>query len=106
MITAFVLMFKRIHKHYSKVSDQLSLRVSEVMLLRAGTLPKTSSGKLQRRKTREQFLTGELGREGVRTLGTTGETLTVARHVARSMIGRMSHTASRFFVRAPVEQAS
>lgn len=87
------------------VADQLSLKVSEVVLLAAGTLPKTSSGKLQRRKTREQYLAGELGREGVRTLGSTGETFTVARHLTRSIIGRMSHTAAKLFARDPERQA-
>lgn len=76
------------------VSDQLSLRVAEVVLLKVGQLPKTSSGKLQRRKTREQYLAGTLGNEGVRTLGSSGDTLTVAKHVGRSLLGRMSHVAS------------
>jgi fatty-acyl-CoA synthase len=79
------------------VADQLSLKVAEVILLGAGQLPKTSSGKLQRRKTRDQYLAGELGGEGVRTLGSTGEKLTVARHLARSLLGRASHAASKVF---------
>ncbi len=83
----------------SAVADQLSLRVSDVVLLGAGQLPKTSSGKLQRRKTREQYLAGELGGEGVRTLGATGEKLTVARHLARSLLGRATHAASKVFNR-------
>ena len=87
------------------VADQLSLKVSEVVLLKAGTLPKTSSGKVQRRKTRDQFLSGELGQDGVRTLGTSGETLTVARHLTRSFLGRMTHTASKIFARDPERQA-
>jgi fatty-acyl-CoA synthase len=82
------------------VSDQLSLRVTDVVLLRPGQLPKTSSGKLQRRKTREQYLRGELGREGVRTLGATGEKLTVARHLARGLLGRATHAASKMLARA------
>lgn len=77
------------------VADQLSLKVSEVILLGPGQLPKTSSGKLQRRKTAEQYRNGELGGEGVRTLGSTGEKLTVAKHFARSLFGRASHAASK-----------
>ncbi len=77
------------------VSEQLSLSVADVVLLKVGQLPKTSSGKLQRQKTREQYLSGELGGEGVRTLGTTGETLTVARHLGRSLLGRARHGMSR-----------
>lgn len=79
------------------VADALSLRVADVVLLGPGQLPKTSSGKLQRRKTREQYVRGELGQEGVRTLGTAGEKLTVARHLARSLFGRATHAASRMF---------
>lgn len=36
------------------------LMISEVVLIRAGTLPKTSSGKVQRRQTRELYVRGEL----------------------------------------------
>lgn len=83
------------------VAEQLSLKVSSVVLLSAGQLPKTSSGKLQRRKTREQYLTGVLGKEGDRTLGSNGEKLTVARHVAKSLWGRATHTATKLFSRTP-----
>ncbi|MFZ5479922.1 MAG: fatty acyl-AMP ligase [Myxococcota bacterium] len=82
------------------VADQLSLRVADVVMLEPGQLPKTSSGKLQRRKTREQYMRGELGREGIRTLGTTGEKLTVARHLARGLLGRATHAASKMLARA------
>ena len=81
------------------VADQLSLKVAQVILLGAGQLPKTSSGKLQRRKTREQYMRGELGGEGVRTLGATGEKLTVAKHLAKSLFGRATHAASKVFGR-------
>ncbi len=77
------------------VADGLSLKVSEVVMLKAGQLPKTSSGKLQRRKTREMFLSNALSLQGDRTLGSSGETLTVARHVARSLFGRVSHMTSK-----------
>jgi hypothetical protein len=53
--------------------------------LQPGRLPKTSSGKLQRRKTREQFMKGELGGDGPRTFGASSDRLTLAKHVARSM---------------------
>ncbi|MBK9111416.1 MAG: fatty acyl-AMP ligase [Nitrospira sp.] len=44
----------------SAVSEQHDLHVSSVIFIKAGTLPKTSSGKLQRRACRDQFLTGQL----------------------------------------------
>ena len=46
------------------VQHDLGLTVSEVVLIEAGSLPKTTSGKLQRSATREQYLEGTLG--GVR----------------------------------------
>ncbi len=84
-------------KVVAAIAEQLSLKVSDVVLLGVGQLPKTSSGKLQRRKTREQYLAGALGKHGDRTLGSSGEKLTVARHVARSLWGRAAHTAGKLF---------
>ncbi len=42
------------------VQEGVALTVDDVVLLKAGTLPKTSSGKLQRAKTRELYERGEL----------------------------------------------
>ncbi len=42
------------------VSEQHDLHVSVILFIKAGTLPKTSSGKVQRRACREQFLSGRL----------------------------------------------
>jgi fatty-acyl-CoA synthase len=73
----------------SKVSEEFSLSVSDVALVAPGALPKTSSGKLQRRKTREQYLTGRLGKAG--RGGSTR--LAVAKHLALSWVGRAKHGA-------------
>lgn len=70
------------------VQRDLSLTLSEVICLAPGTLPKTSSGKLQRAKTRAQYLRGTVGREGVRTAGATADRVTLARHVAASVWSR------------------
>lgn len=70
------------------VQRELSLSTREVVQIQAGTLAKTSSGKLQRRKTREQYLKGQLGGDGARTAGATSDRVTLARHVARSMWSR------------------
>ena len=43
------------------VQRDIGLTVSEVVLIEAGSLPKTTSGKLQRSATREQYLEGTLG---------------------------------------------
>jgi fatty-acyl-CoA synthase len=73
----------------SKVSEEFSLSVSDVALVAPGALPKTSSGKLQRRKTRDQYLTGNLGKAG--RGGSTR--LAVAKHLALSWVGRAKHGA-------------
>lgn len=70
------------------VQRELSLSAREIVLLEPGVLPKTSSGKLQRRKTRELYLKRELGSTGSRAFGATSDRLTLARHVARSMWSR------------------
>ena len=49
------------------VQQAVGLTVSEVVLIEAGSLPKTTSGKLQRSATREQYLAGTLGRVRRRT---------------------------------------
>ena len=42
------------------VSEQHDLHVSTIVFIQAGSLPKTSSGKVQRRGCREQYLAGRL----------------------------------------------
>ena len=43
------------------VQRDVGLTVSKVVLIDAGSLPKTTSGKLQRSATRHQYLDGTLG---------------------------------------------
>jgi fatty-acyl-CoA synthase len=49
------------------VQRDVGLTITEVVLIEAGSLPKTTSGKLQRSATREQYLDGTLGRVRRRT---------------------------------------
>lgn len=44
----------------SKVSETCGITVGHVAIVRVGSLPKTSSGKVQRRRTKSLFETGEL----------------------------------------------
>lgn len=74
------------------VQRETGLRVADVLFLAPGGLPKTSSGKLQRRKTREQYLAGELGAQGSRLAGSTASSLTLARHLARGIWSRAKAT--------------
>ncbi len=76
------------------VRKEISVSPADVVCLPPGTLPKTSSGKLQRRKTREQYLTGTLGNNGTRTMGASGSKRVIARHVARSMWSRAKNALS------------
>ena len=69
----------------SRIKTELKLPVHEVVCLSSGDLPKTSSGKLQRRRTRQQYLDGTLGKEGSRAVGASGGRVKLARHVARSL---------------------
>ncbi|WP_245687223.1 fatty acyl-AMP ligase [Streptacidiphilus griseoplanus] len=43
------------------VHDRQRLEADEILLVRRGSLPKTSSGKVQRRETRRRYLDGEFG---------------------------------------------
>jgi fatty-acyl-CoA synthase len=56
------------------VQEGMGLTLDDVVAVMPGALPKTSSGKLQRGKTRELYETGELAtRTGARELGTRGK---------------------------------
>jgi len=71
----------------SAVQKELSVSVADIVCLPAGALPKTSSGKLQRRKTRTQYLRGTIGKEGSRSPGST-DRVKLARHMAKGMWSR------------------
>src|SRR6218665_1251319 len=77
----------------SVVHEAHGLTVADVVCLSPGHLPKTSSGKLQRRQTRERYLSGRLLTHGSRGSGaSTGNKLSVARHMARSLWMRARHS--------------
>lgn len=78
-----------------RLNEHLQLAPHEVVIAPPGSLPKTSSGKIQRQKTRTQYLDGTLGQEGNRTLGANAEKVTLAKHVALSLVGRVRHRAKK-----------
>jgi fatty-acyl-CoA synthase len=78
----------------AKVSDEMQLAVADVAFIGPGALPKTSSGKLQRRKTRELYLAGKLPKAGIRPSSTR---LLAARHAAVALVGRARHIARGWF---------
>jgi fatty-acyl-CoA synthase len=78
-----------------RINEQLQLSVADVVIAPPGSLPKTSSGKIQRQKTRTQYLEKTVGQDGPRTLGANGDKLTLAKHVALSLLGRARHRVRR-----------
>ena len=70
----------------SRITEQLQLTVTDIRIIRSGTLPKTSSGKVQRQKTRQLYLEGTLGETGVRNLGGTAQKLLLAKHYTLSLM--------------------
>jgi acyl-CoA synthetase (AMP-forming)/AMP-acid ligase II len=65
------------------VQEGMGLTLDDVVALPPGALPKTSSGKLQRAKTRELYETGELmGRQATRD----ASKLDIAKHAAQSQL--------------------
>jgi acyl-CoA synthetase (AMP-forming)/AMP-acid ligase II len=70
------------------VQQAVGLTVDDVVPLGAGVLPKTSSGKLQRAKTRELYETGGLL---ARTSSREGDAIGVAKEIAKSQIGYFRH---------------
>lgn len=84
--------YESVEKAISKaVRQDLMVSPSDIALVGRGQLPKTSSGKLQRAKTRAQYMEGTLGRDGARVVDARGDKVTVARHVAKSTVTRVRH---------------
>ncbi|MDC3952544.1 fatty acyl-AMP ligase [Polyangium jinanense] len=70
------------------VQQSVGLTVDDVVPLAPGVLPKTSSGKLQRAKTRELYESGELlGRTSAREV----DKLDLVKEIAKSQIGYFRH---------------
>ena len=78
-----------------QINELLQLSVNEVVIAPPGSLPKTSSGKLQRAKTRLQYLDKTLGKDGNRSLGSSSEKAVLVKHVALSLVGRSQHRAKK-----------
>lgn len=79
----------------STLNEDLFLSAADIVLVGRGQLPKTSSGKLQRAKTKAQYLDGSLGSEGVRTFGATGDRMTLVKHITRSTFSQVRHRVRR-----------
>lgn len=75
------------------LNREFGVPVSVVAVVDANLLPKTSSGKLQRRRTRQLYLGPGLGSQGARTKGGSADKVTLAKHVARSVWTRVKYKA-------------
>ncbi|WP_437525461.1 fatty acyl-AMP ligase [Sorangium sp. So ce726] len=74
------------------VQQAMGLTVDDVVAVGAGILPKTSSGKLQRSKTRELYENGELL---IRSSSREGDRLDAAKEFAKSQINFFRHAIFR-----------
>lgn len=81
-----------------RVARELMVKVGHVELVDKARLPKTSSGKLQRAKARQQFIDGKIGHT-MRAANRSVDVTSVGKHVARSMVNRMRHYVRRRMVR-------
>lgn len=74
----------------TEIAKATGLTVDEVMIVDAGTIPKTSSGKLQRRKAREMYEEGSLSkREAESKLKTAGRLVeSQLAHLKLSIFGK------------------
>jgi fatty-acyl-CoA synthase len=77
-----------------RVHDAFGLRARDVVLVEPGALPKTSSGKLQRRRTRNMYETSTLESEN-RAPGATSTKLKLARHLTASAVARITHSVKQ-----------
>ena len=83
----------------SAVSTGLGIKARDVVIVPAGTLSKTSSGKLQRQKTRTQYLENALGKQGSRQMGGKASLLAMARHLPASGLAYANHSIKKIFNR-------
>ncbi len=73
------------------IASEFSLTCKDVVILSSGQLPKTSSGKVQRQKTRALYLSGQLEQTGIRTLGSRAGRTQIAKYFLRSLKSKVSH---------------
>lgn len=72
----------------AQVAEDVGVSPAEVVILRPGMLPKTSSGKLQRSRTRELFLEKKLDQHGDRSPRGGARAIMLARHLVMSTWSR------------------
>ncbi|MEO1335716.1 MAG: fatty acyl-AMP ligase, partial [Myxococcota bacterium] len=77
------------------LKTSVGVRCRDVKLVGPGQLPKTSSGKIQRRRTKYLYEKKSLGAEGNRTLGSTATKVTLAKHVTYGALIRLRKSITK-----------
>ncbi|MEM7678331.1 MAG: fatty acyl-AMP ligase, partial [Myxococcota bacterium] len=77
------------------LKTSIGVRCRDVKLVGSGQLPKTSSGKIQRRRTKHLYEKQSLGVEGNRTLGSTATKVTLAKHVTYGALIRLRKSITK-----------
>lgn len=88
------------------LSEQFSLVPRDVVVLAPGQLPKTSSGKLQRQKTKLLYQRGELDVQGSRVVGSTASRVELASHALRSLQVKVRHRVKTLVTRVVGDRMS
>lgn len=83
------------------LKNEFGVVAKDIALVPAGSLPKTSSGKLQRQKTRQEYMNGTLG-VGNRTLGSNSAKTVLARHITKSVFAQLRHKVRKMQRGLPV----
>ncbi|MCC6808750.1 MAG: fatty acyl-AMP ligase [Deltaproteobacteria bacterium] len=73
------------------LNEQYAIVPKDVVVLAPGQLPKTSSGKLQRQKTKTMYQAGTLLVQGSRAFGSSASKVELASHLFRSLRVKVRH---------------
>jgi fatty-acyl-CoA synthase len=78
------------------LSEQFAIAPKDVIVLAPGQLPKTSSGKLQRQKTKSMYQAGALQVQGSRAVGSSASRRELVSHLFRSLHVKVRHRIKQF----------
>ncbi len=84
-----------IDKVRQHLRSTLGLSASKIVILPAGALPKTSSGKLKRQDTKSRYEKGILEDNKSRSVRGSANRLMLARHLSLSALARLKHAVTK-----------
>src|SRR5215831_9867107 len=94
----------------SAIAEEFEVQTHEIVLVKSGTVPKTSSGKIQRRLCREDFLQGNLEIVGrwrapaIQLHDNESELLSTAEHIEKWLVRKVAATLGIQQDRIPADQ--